>query len=1026
MLLLLLALTVQAAELTPDRPLRGDLAPKQLHSHTLAGARDQYLHLKLRQQGGELRLGLQDPAGAVLVQTVRGAVDGSKEIFALLPMTGAYAVRVESDSPAAVSYELEVRSLRPATAEDRTRARAFLLSAEGAGLAARRPRTGEAMRQAIGKLREALPLWESLPDSGWHAYTLHELGNVHFNLDELPQARDTLLAALPARRAVNNPRELALTLSTLGAAYNGLGNFREAITVLEEALPLRRLAGDRVGEANTLNNIGFSLNRLGQRDRAVDYYVQALQIRRTIGDKPGLAIALGNLAALHRAMGQLDKALALSAEQLTLAKAIGSEIDQADALSGLGTAYYTLGDVLQAQAYWQQAEPLYRRTGDNFGLGSTYSSLGAAHASLRQFPEAIAVYHRSLELRRKSGNALGQISSLLGLCMVHRGAGDAVRAAQAGQAALAIAKKAENPSGIGRSLRCLGLSDLQAGRLDAARPNLEQSAELLRKSGDLDDLSLTLAALAETEAAAGNTRPALAHVTDAIRLADAERSGLTPDLRAMLRGARQREYALQVELLMRLHAADPPAGYEVRAFEAAERSRARSLIEMLNEAGASLSQTLTAEQRTRGDRLNAHLSGLQRSLFQTALTPERKRQLEQQLAEAERELARHHLDLRQSGGRYAEARYSAAITVPRIREKLLEPGTALVAYAIGEQRSFVWALGREGKLHTAALPGRAVIEKAVALYRQQISQRVSTLNLASSLARIDTASRGLYRMLLAPVAPALASASRLILVPDGPLAYLPFETLTARSASLIETHAVAYAPSATVLAMLQGERPGVGGRELLAIADPAYPTASTTLAAYGAARGLNLVGLPNTRAEAAAISALFDKPSTLVHAGAAATEQAVKSQSGQAYRYIHIAAHGYFDEEHPQRSGILLTPGEGGKDDGILQVHEIVGLRLQADLVTLSACQTGLGRIIAGEGVLGLTRAFLYAGARSVAVSLWNVNDAATAELMKAFYQNLRQGKPRPEALRMAKLGLIRSAQKTWRHPYFWAPFVLW
>ncbi|MBL8214495.1 MAG: CHAT domain-containing protein [Bryobacterales bacterium] len=1025
LLLILFAVTVQAADLNPNAPLRGELAATQSHIHNLAGAGDQYLHLVVRQQGGDVRLVVQSPEAALIAQTVRDAVAGSKEIFAVLPAAGAYAAVVESTATATVSYELEVRLLRPATAEDRRRAAAFALSAEGAALATRKPRTGEAMRQGMSKLREALPLWESLGDAGWRAYTLHELGSAHFNLDELPQARDALLAALPARRTANNPRELALTLSTLGAAYNGLGKFREAIAVLEEALPLRRIAGDRIGEANTLNNIGFALNRLGQRERAVDHYVQALQIRRTIDDKPGLAIALGNLAALHRAMGQLDKALTLSAEQLTLARAIGSEIDQADALSGLGTAHYTLGDVQQAQAYWQQAEPLYVRTGDNFGLGSVYSSLGAAHASLRQFPEAVAVYTRSLELRRKSGNALGQISSLLGLCMVHRGAGDAVRAAQAGQEALAIARKAENPAGIGRSLRCLGLSDLQAGRTDGARQKLEESAGLLKNSGDLDDLSLTLAALAETEAAAGKTREALASVNDAIRLADAERTGLTPDLRAMLRGARQREYALQVELLMRLHGAEPAAGFDTRAFEAAERSRARSLIEMLNEAGASLTQSLTPEQRERGDRLHGHLSALQRSLFQGSPADGRTKQLEQQLADAERELERHQMDLRQSAGRYAEVRYAEPMTVSRLHE-VLEPGTVLVAYAIGEERSFVWAVGSERNLLTGTLPGRAALEKAVAAYRQQLSQRVSALTLASSLGRMETASRGLYEMLLGPVAPAAASARRLIIVPDGPLAYLPFETLTARSAPLIETHAIAYAPSVTVLAALRSQPPRRAERSLLAIADPVYPSASTTLAGYTAARGLNLINLPNTRAEAAAISGLFEKRSTLVHTGAAATERAVKSQSGQSYQYIHIAAHGYFDEEHPQRSGILLAPGDGEQDDGILQVREIAGLRLNADLVTLSACQTGLGRVVAGEGVLGLTRAFLYAGVRSVAVSLWNVNDAATAELMKAFYRNLSQGMAKPEALRMAKLNLIRGARKTWRHPYFWAPFVLW
>ena len=143
------------------------------------------------------------------------------------------------------------------------------------------------------------------------------------------------------------------------------------------------------------------------------------------------------------------------------------------------------------------------------------------------------------------------------------------------------------------------------------------------------------------------------------------------------------------------------------------------------------------------------------------------------------------------------------------------------------------------------------------------------------------------------------------------------------------------------------------------------------------------------------------------------------------FRYIHFATHGFLDELHPGRSGILLSRAPASEEDGILHTGEIMRLKLNADIVTLSACSTGLGKFVNGEGVLGLTRAFFYAGARNVAVSLWNVNDSATATLMESFYLNLRRGLPKKEALRAAKLNLLRSSQPSWRHPYFWAAFVL-
>jgi CHAT domain-containing protein len=183
--------------------------------------------------------------------------------------------------------------------------------------------------------------------------------------------------------------------------------------------------------------------------------------------------------------------------------------------------------------------------------------------------------------------------------------------------------------------------------------------------------------------------------------------------------------------------------------------------------------------------------------------------------------------------------------------------------------------------------------------------------------------------------------------------------------------------------------------------------------------------LPYTRAEVNGIAALFPPAERRVFLGAAASEQNVKAEPLGRYRYVHFAAHALVDEEHPARSGIVLSSAAGSKEDGALQMGEVMRLKLNADLVALSACRTGLGRLLTGEGIIGLTRAFLYAGAESVTVSLWNVNDIATSTLMKAFYKNLKQGLAKDDALRRAKLELIRGPQAAWRHPYYWAAFVL-
>jgi CHAT domain-containing protein len=341
--------------------------------------------------------------------------------------------------------------------------------------------------------------------------------------------------------------------------------------------------------------------------------------------------------------------------------------------------------------------------------------------------------------------------------------------------------------------------------------------------------------------------------------------------------------------------------------------------------------------------------------------------------------------------------------VEAIQRDVLGSGRALVEYVLGESKSYVFVLGASG-LVSAELPGRAEIEREVAAYRRELSGRVTGLTVAGAMGRYSVSSRKMYSLLVGPVEKALAGNRELIVVPDGVLAYVPFETLTG-DGPLVAKFAIAYAPSASALAGLR-TRAGAGvGGTLLALGDPVY----------GPAAGL--AKLPNTRGEVTAIGALFGAGERRIYLGAEAKVGQLKGADLLGVRYLHVAAHGVLDEEAPGRSGVVLS-------DGVLEVPEILRLRMRAEMVTLSACQTGLGKVLAGEGVMGLSRAFLFAGARSVVVSLWNVNDAATAELMKAFYGNLKRGVGAAEALRLAKLGLANGAQRAWRHPYFWAGFV--
>jgi CHAT domain-containing protein len=425
-------------------------------------------------------------------------------------------------------------------------------------------------------------------------------------------------------------------------------------------------------------------------------------------------------------------------------------------------------------------------------------------------------------------------------------------------------------------------------------------------------------------------------------------------------------------------------------------------------------------------------------------------------ARATDELDGFHAEIRQQNPRYANIHYPNPIRLSQIQHRLLDDRTALVEYLLGEKRSLVWVVTKQG-IATAVLPSGEEIENATHRYRKILATPVSALTIQQSLAEINRLGAKLYRSVFEPIERAVSSSRTLIIIPDGGLNYLPFEALVCRlgyappaerrTGYLAEKFAFVYGPSASALATVQEMNGGaaIPSKMLLAFGAPntwsfangvsskpskqnggsGYGRDSLSVAKEYAERGFSIAQLPYARDEILAISRLFPASQVRTYIGPTARESAVKSEKINEFRYIHFASHGFLDEVRPDRSGIMLSHTPDSEEDGVLRVDEIMRLRLNADLVTLSACSTGLGKLVDGEGILGLTRAFFYAGARNVAMSLWNVNDSATSAFMEAFYRNLKHGLAKPEALRQTKLEFMRNAHSLWRHPYFWAAFVI-
>ncbi len=1013
-LLAVLGLLLPGAAFGQDVPLEtGHVVQREIkggatHTYPLHLDRDQYIHVIADQDDIDVSMTLRAPDGKTLVDVNRLA-EGPEDLFWIAAEAGNYAVAIQAEKAVESGhYRIALESRLVPAAEDRNRFTAFRTTVVEAN-ALMAQGTADSLNKAATKYEEALALWREVKDLRWNGYTAHQLGALYEQLSQLPRARDLLLEALSMRRTTSERRGISSTLNSLGYVYYRLGDSRLALQHYAEAIDLRRELHDRRGEAISLNNEGLAYERLGEREKALEAYQGSLKIRREVGDTRGEAVTLSNLAITYRYMGDLQKSLDLLVESLPLRRSSGDRRGEGSTLNGIAQAYSQLGDYRKAEEYWIQAEKIFEETGEINGRASVLEGLGRVSQSLNNYRDSQNYYERSLVLRRQSGSKQGELNGLVGLCYTFQNLSDFSKARDNAEHALTLATEIEDRFGISEAHSCLGESLYRLGDLTNALEHLQAAATLTRTIGNDSALGVALALMAMVEADMGRLPEALSRVQEALILKEATRAGVAnPDLRASYRSLQADLYAVETDVLMRMHAANPQGGFAARALDANEHWRARSLIEMVAESGTDLRQELTDAQRKREDGIVTRITSIQRELFRTDVSTARKKELQQQLAAAERDLDLYQVELRSAGSRYAAVHYPPPLQTDRLRTELLGPNAALIEYALGEKRSYAWVLTPEG-LSSATLPGRQEIEREVSAYRKELSERVSSLTVGQSLARLNSQSRQLYRTLLWPFERTLSTSHSLIVVTDGILAYLPFETLmNVDQSPLIEHFSVSYAPSGTTLAVLKSrkdqQRPF---KTLLAFADPKVVTTGKAELNSAAERGLDLTPLPNSRSEVTAIGSLYKAGQTRIYMGAEATEQTVKAEDLSGYRFLHFATHGYFDEERPSRSGIVLVPGPDNSQDGILQVGEIMHLHLNADLVTLSACQTGLGQVLAGEGVMGMTRAFLYAGAQSVVVSLWNVNDAATAQLMKAFYRELSRGVSREEALRKAKLSMM-------------------
>lgn len=635
---------------------------------------------------------------------------------------------------------------------------------------------------------------------------------------------------------------------------------------------------------------------------------------------------------------------------------------------------------------------------------------------------------------------------------------------------------------------------------------LEHYNRSLSLSRAVKDSKLEAAALrgiARVERNLGHLAEARKRIEEALLIIETLRSkSASPSLRTSYFASVQEYFELEIDVLMRLHQSQPTQGFDKAALQASERARARSLLELLSEARVDIRQgvdpSLIESERSLQRRLNDKAER-QTQLLSKKHTPEQAAAFQKEIEELLTQYQEIEARIRINSPRYAALTQPQPLSFRDIQKQVLEPDTVLLEYALGDEKSYLWAITPDS-INSFSLPTRTEIEAAARRVYDLLTARNRRIKfetaderkarLVAADAEYWQAAAALSRMILSPVAAQLGR-KRLLIVSDGALDYVPFAALPtpvatnrqstgAASANnsaaqssptlsvdaqtpLIVEHEIVSLPSASTLAALRKE---VAGRKpvsktLAIVADPVFEkddervrgnarsvkpvdaqtaratwdnTRSTASDVFKSAmetgdvdEGGRILRLPYTRQEANQIAALVPASERKQALDFAANRSiALNSELGQ-YKYVHFATHGFLNSLHPELSGIVLSlvDAQGSEQDGFLRANEIFNLKLPAEMIVLSGCRTGLGKEIRGEGLLGLTRGFMYAGSARVLVSLWGISDEASAELMAKVYKGmLGKDKLRPAAaLRAAQAAVWKD--KRWQAPYYWAAFVL-
>lgn len=1057
--------------LTTDASISRPLAAGETHGYQADLDAGRWI-LVAEQQRVDTIVEVLDPAGELILRADTFFDGQGIEWLALdVPRSGRYVVHVEGRSGAVASgtYRLTLRR----GSDDPLRRRAGDLFTDAAVHTARFKDSAvvDDLQAAARLYGDVGGLWSDLGAAQREAESLHLLALVQRQLDDRQAALRTFEEALVAWRVLGDVALQASALNDLALVRRDLGDPQRASDELRQAMALFEGVGDTYSQAIVRFNRCRLLQRQGRLDEAEVCFLRVVEPLRRVGAALHLGNVLNSLGGVYYQRGEPLSARRYFAEALEQYRLGGHLEGEASTLNNRASLYRYLGSWRLALADYERALELQRRVGDRLGEGRVLNNLGYGHLALGDTERAAEFLQQAIALRRAVDDKSGQAVTLNNLGTLYQLQGNPAKALEFRRWALDLRIQlgrqrdaALTRIWMARDLRSLGRTEEALSQLDSAMAELEalgdrrflshgwtdrgrllmdrgqlvQAQAALRRGLvlqlELDDVWAEVesrVALAEVEHRRGRATSALQHCLEAMdRLEGLRREVPSPELRANFLHAKGRVYELAVKVAMDLHRTQPDKGWDRQALTLSERRRSRALIDLLRGVTSDPEPSPESLDRESSETVRQRLNLLEARRLRLGSRPGRQAERDA-LAQ---EVARWTDELTRLQGAEEVSTLAPTVDADTIQQ-LLGDDTALLEIALGDEQSVLWWVTRE-VIESHPLPPRRDLDNLA----KDLHRELAILELGATGAAAAGLGEELSDILLGALSQRLKEhrGGRLLVVPDGALHYVPFAVLRLPGSAdlLVHHHPVAHLPSASMLAVWQGQgqtRGGLRMDSLAVLGDPVFgpndprwrSAASQDTSPRSASPRSAWHRLASSGREARVITELAAPRSVELALGFDASLERLASRGVEQADIVHLATHGVIDANQAGRSGLVLSTWdtEGRPRPGFLDLPTIHALRWRADLVVLSGCRTAWGKELRGEGLMGLSHGFLQGGARTVVASLWPVDDAATSRLMEAFYGALlHDALPPADALRRAQLELLASAE--YRDPFYWAGFI--